>query len=140
AHHLEVCFLLRDAARSLEAQLHTAGGKPVKQTPLARAKAGFAWVVRQVRLPAGEPADEEAAPPAPVLYRGHGTALERALVFLALLEQFGLDEDDTSALQGCLVFCPDDKGTRRLWACGVASGESLYLFDPRLGLPVPGPG
>jgi hypothetical protein len=65
-------------------------------------------------------------------------------VFLALLEQFGLDEDAAAGLQGCLVLCPGgEKGGPRLWACGVAVGaepDALYLFDPRLGLPIPGPG
>src|SRR5438132_607129 len=83
---LEACFLLRDAARSLEVGL--AGGKAARQTPLDRAEAGFAWVVREVRLPppGRQPISAEPAPPAPVLRRGQGSPLERALVFLALLE------------------------------------------------------
>ncbi|MFO0843492.1 MAG: hypothetical protein U0797_14005 [Gemmataceae bacterium] len=144
AHHLDACFLLRDAARSLELAPMAAEGKPpVRQSSLDRAAAGFAWVVRQVRL---LPADKQAlfdapAPPAKVLRRGTGSPLERALVFLALLEQFGLDEEEAAGPQGCLVFAPDAKGQKRLWACGVAAGgDGLYLFDPRLGLPVPGPG
>lgn len=143
AHHLDACFLLRDAARSLELAPMTAEGKSAKQSPLDRAAAGFAWVVRQVRLlpPEKQALFDAPAPPAYVLRRGTGSPLERGLVFLALLEQFGLDEDEAAGLQGCLLFAPDDKGQKRLWACGVAgAGDGLYLFDPRLGLPVPGPG
>jgi hypothetical protein len=147
AHHLESCFLLRDAARSLE--LVVAAGR-TKQTPLERAELAFAWVVRQVRLQPpsaqGDAVTQEPAPPAFVLRRGWGTPLERALVFLAVLEQFGLDDEAAAGLQGALLFCPgagkgEEKG--RLWACGVAVGEhadALHLFDPRLGLPLPGPG
>ena len=143
AYHLDSCFLFRDAARSLEVPLLTgAGGKTAKPAPLDYAVAGFDWVVRQVRLSEIKAIDEQA-PPAAILRRGVGSALQRSQVFLALLEQFGLDESDASGLQGCLVYCPDDKGVRRLWACGVAVGtkpESLYLFDPRVGLAIPGPG
>jgi hypothetical protein len=147
AHHMECCFLLRDAANWLE--LEVAAGQK-KQTPLERAELAFAWVVRQVRLqpPAlqGQQAAQEAAPPAFVLRRGWGSALERALVFLALLEQFGLKDDASAGLQGALLFCPGPAGGEdksRLWACGVTIGEqpdAIYLFDPRLGLPLPGPG
>jgi tetratricopeptide (TPR) repeat protein len=145
-HHLDSCFLFRDAARSLEMPpLSGAGGKAAKVLPLHYAVAGFDWVMRQVRL--SDISDTQAgeqAPPAAILRRGVGSALQRSLVFLALLEQFSLDDADTSGLQGCLVYCPDGKGVRRrLWACGVAIGtkpESLYLFDPRVGLAIPGPG
>src|SRR5262249_53770538 len=146
AHHLEACFLLRDAARTLELGAVTGGGKAARQTPLDRAVAGFAWVVRQGPRPPPhrQPTSPGPAPPAPVLRRGQGSPLERALVFLALLERFGLDEDAAAGLQGCLVLRPGgEKGEPRLWACGVAVGaapDALYLFDPRLGLPIPGPG
>ncbi len=143
AYHLDSCFLFRDAARSLEVpQITGAGGKTAKLAPLDYAVAGFDWVVRQVRLSAVQDADEKA-PPAAILRRGVGSAFQRAQVFLALLEQFGLDGSGSSDLQGCLVFRPDEKGVRQLWACGVAIGtkpESLYLFDPRVGLAIPGPG
>ncbi len=143
AHHLETCFLLRDAARGVELAMPGA-----KQTPLEQAQLAFAWVMRQVRLPqfattaAANALDQELLPLGFVLRRGWGTARQRALVFLGLLEQIGLDSDDSSRLQGALLFCPDEKGQRRLWACGVAMGdkpEALYLFDPRMGLPIPGP-
>ena len=144
AHHLDSCFLFRDAARTLEIPPLTGpGGKVAKLAPLDYAAAAFDWVARQVRLAdATVTGPDEQAPPAAILRRGVGSPLQRAQVFLALLEQFALD-DATSGLQGCLLFCPDDKGISRFWACGVAVGpkpETLYLFDPRVGLAIPGPG
>jgi hypothetical protein len=144
--HLDCCFLLRDVARSLEVKAPGAGGggKALRPAPLDQAAAAFAWVVRQVRL--REDQGGEAVPPQFVLRRGWGTALERALIFLALLEQVGGDEADNGpggGLVGCLVFLPlKEPAGRRLWACGVtAEGDpNIYLFDPRLGLPLPGPG
>jgi hypothetical protein len=145
AHHLETCFLLRDAARWLELARPGGRGSTVKQSPLEQAELAFDWVMRQVRLP--PPASPGAAEPpllplAFTLRRGWGTAQQRALVFLALIEQLGIEHDSSSWLHGALLFCPDDKGHRRLWACGVAIGDTpdaFYLFDPRLGLPIPGP-
>jgi hypothetical protein len=136
-HHLDACFLLRDAARALELKGLPNGpdGKPLQPTPLDRAAAAFAWVVRQVRPgPAEEP-----APSAFALRRGWGTSVERMLVFLDLLEQ--LRRADGADLVSCLVLCPDKEGKPRLWACGVVVGDGtdVYLFDPRLGLPLPGP-
>jgi hypothetical protein len=129
AHHLEGCLLMRDAARSLEPE-----GGPVT---LAQVEAAFAWVVRQVRLDGR--GGVEPVPPAYVIRRGWGTDLERALVFLALLEQMG--GPDAPAPQGALVTLSGET-RQRAWACGVAladKADALYLFDPRLGLPLPGP-
>ncbi len=143
ARHLESCFLFRDAAKSLELSPMKGSTVTAKQSSLDRAKEGFAWVMRQVRL---VPAEKQVVtdlptPPALVLRRGTGSALERALVYLALLEQFGLDEDETLGLQGVLMFVPDEKGQPRFWCCGVTIGNetAVYLFDPRMGLPLPGP-
>ncbi len=144
AHHLETCLLLREVARTLEIPPVEAGGKTYRHTPLERAAAAFAWVCRQVRLdvPGLEQASAEPAPVAYVLRLGRGGPLERALVFLALVEQFGLEDDDNAGLQGCIILAKGEKGPN-LWACGVTVGnkpDAIYLFDPRLGLPLPGPG
>jgi hypothetical protein len=148
SYHLETCFLLRDAARFLELPTPGGRGSAVKQSPLDQAQLAFAWVMRQVRLPqlataaAPSTVEPDPIPLSFALRRGWGTALQRALIFLALLEQFGLDEDGSSSLHGSLLYCPDAKGQKHLWACGVAIGdkpEGLYLFDPRLGLPIPCP-
>jgi len=248
AAHLETCFLLRDAAQSLEVA-GAAGRNKTEPAGLQRARSAFEWVCRQVRLEPpprfdlagafqvrfrgadrdrdgfltkdevkGNPYFEgqfaamdrdgdgrisekeltdflDRLPPAPpsfVLKRGSGTALERAVVFLALLEQVGLALDQGAIFQaadrdrdgyltkdevkgnpyfegqfaaidrdgdgkisekeamdfldrlvrGCLLFVPGRGKQPELWACGVVLAnepESVYLFDPRLGLPLPGP-
>jgi hypothetical protein len=135
--YLEQCLLLRDAAGLLQPGVPVKGpdGKPVRPTALDRAAAAFAWVMRQVRL---EDKDPGTAPPAYVLRRGWGSGLERGLVFLALLRQAGAPGD----LQGCLVFHKGkDDSAPRFWACGVLAGaaDEIFLFDPRLGLALPGP-
>lgn len=125
-HYLEHCFLFRDALKSLR-------GPDEASPPLLLTRqlaTAFAWVVRHVQL---REAPGEPAPPAFVLRRGHGTSLERSLVFLSLLQQMNVP--------GCLISVPGRDGPR-LWACGAlveADGGNILLFDPRLGLPLPGP-
>ncbi|HZT80712.1 MAG TPA: hypothetical protein VFA26_10835 [Gemmataceae bacterium] len=134
AHHLDLCFLMRDAAASLLPE----GPTP---PPAEAARLAFAWTVRQVRLvqqPGRDPRllptterDGFVVPPQFALRRGWGSAAERALVFLALLHQLDID--------GCLVCLPGGEGNRPLlWACGAVAGKDLLLFDPCLGLPIPG--
>jgi hypothetical protein len=139
-HYLFQCFLMRDAANALEVKgvRSKAGGAAVREKPLDQAARAFAWVMREVRLRSEE---GEAAPPSFVVRRGWGSGLERALIFLALLEQLGEPDAPQRELLGFLLHVPDAKGNKRLWACGVVIGEGkdVYLFDPYLGLPLPGP-
>jgi hypothetical protein len=141
AAYLADAFYLRDAARSLDVR----GLPPEKQ-----AAVGFAWVCRQVypkvwQVPT--PDGLQYGPPLPptaILRRGYGTGLERAYVFLALLQQLGLD--------GCLVGPPGQEQavTQKIvdgklwkgpfWAVGVLTGQDIALFDPWRGEPLPGPG
>jgi len=138
--HLFRCFLMRDAANALEVKgvRSQAGRQAVHVKPLDQAVRAFDWVMREVRL---RPDEGEASPPSFVIRRGWGTALERALVFLALLEQIGDPDTPQPELLGFLLETPDGKGGTNLWACGVVIGDSkdVYLFDPNLGLPLPGP-
>ena len=140
------CFYLRDAARSLDQP-----GSP----PQKLAQLGFAWVCRQVYLNPWlievEPgvAVGTALPPTAVLRRGYGSGLERAYVFLALLQQLGID--------GCLIGPPDaatkpsvlvvngpdgkpltgaPKGP--FWAVGARVAGDVLLFDPWRGQQLPG--
>jgi hypothetical protein len=139
AHHLELCYLLRDAARSLEVKT-PGGSRGAQQTPLDLATAAFGWVTREVRL--DERPTPGTLPPTYTLQRGWGSGLERALVFLTLLTQFGAYDGKPTDLTGCLLMVRDKPGDApRPWACGVLAGKDndLYLFDPHLGLPLPGP-
>jgi hypothetical protein len=98
---------------------------------LQQASAAFDWVIRQIRLVG---LGGEALPPEFVLRRGFGTANERALVFLNLLDQLGIDT--------CRIAVPGEGPSAprlRYWASGVLVGDQIYLFDPAIGLPVPGP-
>jgi hypothetical protein len=147
-YHLDGAFLLHDAAtHALEPE--EVGVDLPAPAPLERATAAFAWVVREVRL--AEPTVLGLAPPQFVLRRASGTPLERALVYLDLLDQLGTTGDiaepkegqaeSPPPLLGCLVFCRDKPADApRLWACGVVlnGGPDVFLFDPRLGMPLPG--
>jgi hypothetical protein len=125
AHHLETAFLLHDAATSF-----TREGGLTDLPPLTRATLAFDWSVRQVRLQ--EDRDGDPLPVPFVMRRGFGTAMERALVFLALLQQFDVP--------GCLIAKQEPLANSfPLWCCGVLVENDIYLFDPRMGLPVPGP-
>ncbi len=140
-HHLFGCLLMHDTAHDgleVKGVRGKAGGQAVREKPLDQAASAFAWVMREVRL---HPGEGEADPPSYVVHRGWGTALERALIFLALLEQLGDPSVPESDLLGFLLEVPDKSGNKRLWACGVLTGDSkdVYLFDPSLGLPLPGP-
>jgi hypothetical protein len=134
AQHVNVCLQLRELTESLELQ-----GLP----PLTQATEAFGWVVRNVTLRAGYPG--VVLPPQVTLRVGEGTADERAVLFLALLQQLDID--------GCMLAVPGEgPGGDRTWIPGAlikdakstkksAGGKAeIYLFDTRLGVPVPGPG
>jgi hypothetical protein len=123
AYYLAEAIELRDAARALGVQ---------DLPKLKQAELAFQWVMRQVVL---QERQDDWMPPQAVLHGGQGTARERALVFLALLRQLNLD--------GCLIATPGDKlDGPRFWTAGVLieekSKRDIYLFDTRLGLPLPG--
>ena len=118
AHYLDECFLLRDAARSAEV---TGLGS------LAQTHADFRWVMRNVLL--HEQVDDWT-PPAATLRRGYGSAVDRALVFLALARQ--------SQREGCLIVVPGSDPLQFLVAVLDPKTAKLHLFDSRLGLAVRG--
>jgi hypothetical protein len=119
-HYLDECFLLRDAARSLDVGA---------QGTLKQAHHLFRWVMRNV-LPHEQ--IDSWTPPAFTLRRGHGSPLERSLVFLALLRQ--------AQIEGCLIVVPDLQPQQFLVAVLDSTPKSpgLHLFDPRLGLALMG--
>jgi hypothetical protein len=123
SYYLDLCFLVRDAARFLDAERLSAEKK---------AELAFAWVCRELRL-TGRP-EADVLPPQYALRRGIGTPLERALSFLGVLGQLGVE--------GCLVDFPGP-ADKPYTVAGVIAKEDgravVYLFDPHLGMPLPGP-
>ena len=96
----------------------------------ARATAGFGWVMRQAALQEGA---SSAFPPDFVLRRGWASSAERALVFVALLPHLGID--------GCMIVIPGPDGGQRgsrYWIPGALIDNEIYLFDTRMGMPLPG--
>lgn len=117
--YLEEGLLLRDAVRSLGVD---------RLPPPQQAEAAFAWISRQIRLleTPGLP-----VPPHYTLRRGRGTSFERSLAFLGLVRQLDLP--------GCIVaFAPEAGKTPDRLLPGVLVDKDIYLFDSRMGLPLPG--
>jgi hypothetical protein len=119
AHYLDETVLCHDIARALD----VTGLKPVE-----KARAALNWVVVNLR-PAEIPGP--AIPTWYVAMRGVGTNLERTYVLLRLLQQLDID--------ACLVGDDSAAGSADgLWAVGVLADGQVYLFDVRMGLPLPG--
>lgn len=95
--------------------------------PLTRVDLLFDWTVRNLQLDA----DDELLPayrPWQSMVLGHATAAGRAWVFAQLCRHRDIP---------CVVVRPQGEGD--LWWCGVLIEGELHLYDPRLGLPLPGP-
>ncbi len=108
---------------------------------LDAAVALFDWTVRNIQLdpPVGEGDDphQRAAVmihhPWQALAYGHGTAEHRAWVFAEFCRQQAIDVVLLRPGQG------EDEAKPPLLAAALIE-DQLYLFDPALGLPLPGPG
>jgi tetratricopeptide (TPR) repeat protein len=105
---------------------------------LDRAQRLFDWTVRNIQLdPAPSEEEPEAALPClawHLLLLGHGQAEDRAWLFMLLARQQGMD---------VVLLKPAARKPVTLVGLLDASeqdGAQLYLFDMRLGLPIPGPG
>jgi hypothetical protein len=118
AYYLDETVLYRDIARALDV-----GGLK----PLDKARAALNWGVVNLR-PMDIPGP--AIPPWFVAMRGVGTNLERAYSLLRLLHQLDID--------ACLIGDESAAGSvDGLWAVGALADGQVYLFDVRLGLPLP---
>lgn len=144
ARHIEDCLLLSAVARRVAGD----------GDDLTRVRRVFDWLVRQVQLvPAGAlavPGGMQAqARPYDVLMRAMATEqggwAERAWLFLSLCRQLGLDA-------GLVIYTPPSRGilevqpaaapaapAQAVWCAAVLVEGQPYLFDCRLGLPIPGP-
>ncbi len=109
----------------------------------------FDWTIRNVAFEPLVPTDP--APPGPAfplgmtfrgagyrqsqylaLWHGSGDAWQRAGVFTQLCRQAGID----AAILG---LPREDSGEIEPWCVGVRLGNEIYLFEPGLGIFIPGP-
>ncbi len=102
-------------------------------TPLIAAQELFDWVVRNIQLER-DGSIEIPHMPRELLLFGRGTAVDRAWLFSLLARQQGLD------VVALALPAKDGAEQPRFWLTALAFDDELYLFDPRLGLPIPGPG
>lgn len=98
--------------------------------PLPRAERLFDWVVRNVTL-SNSPRLRNHRPWQTLVF-GRGNAAKRSWLFAMLCRQ--------QRIPCCVITLPagDQGGGDWLW-CGIVDHDQLYLFDPQLGLPLPGP-
>jgi tetratricopeptide (TPR) repeat protein len=87
----------------------------------------FDWVVRNIQLDAGGPGIVHQ--PWQALMYGHGSARHRAWVFVELCRQQQLD---------AVILNSGDGEVSDKWLVALAAEGELHLFDPRLGMPIPG--
>jgi hypothetical protein len=161
--HIEDCMMYRNVTQSV---LSRAKGEAASGDELARARSLFDWTVSQVvlvppgslaaptaRTPEGQPFQAQARP-YDVLLRGMATETggpwaERSWLFLALCRQAQLD---AALLEVVVPVRPPVKRFQktmlpltqlaptgpslRVLCCGVRVGDSVYLFDARLGEPI----
>jgi hypothetical protein len=122
---LQEAIWLRDIARWVVGEERDA----IKQAALL-----FDWTVRNIQVEIPSESDEERVMLTAweALLMGHATADERAWIFVLLCRQLGID-----AVQ--LACYTEDRTRLQPWALGVLDKGELYLFDPKLGLPIPCP-
>lgn len=158
ARHLEDCMMYYGIASRI-------GGTG---DDLSRARRVFDWSVQQLQLvPAGSLGSRQyrqaMARPYDLLLRGMGTEAdgfwaERAWLFIVLCRQLGLDAGLITYTKGNVLEpllggagADGRPGSGLLglakppkpvigWICAVLIEGKAYLFDTRVGLPIPGPG
>jgi hypothetical protein len=124
---LEETLWLRRTSEQIKAKL-----PPERQDDdLALAQALFDWTIRNIQLDAPDPKKARLHFPWQILFYGHGTAEERAWVFICLARQQRLDV--------VMLATRPDAAALQPWLPALFHQDQLYLFDAALGLAIPGP-
>jgi hypothetical protein len=143
ARHIEDCILYNSIATRVAGD----------GDDLTRVRRVFDWMVQQIQLvPSGSLAPRKApqakARPYDVLLRGMATEeddwAERSWLFMALCRQLGVDVGLLSypARLPAFMLRQDESGSKShvSWICAALIDGNPYLFDTRIGMPIPGPG
>ncbi len=122
---------------------HQSDWTDVQLHELRSVAAIFDWVVRNIQLEPTEldvPDDDSEQLPAPrpgvrrtaweALLLGRGDALNRGRLVLLLARQLEIP---------VVMLARDDASETAPWGLGALVGNQLYVLDPKLGLPIPGP-
>lgn len=128
--HLRDCLLLRSMARNVL----RADPSRSERTELARVSAAFRYVIRALELVPRSPRDLPLTP-FELCVLGKGTAEDRAWVFAGLLRQEKFD----AVLIGRPGTAEGPSSPEGPFLVGVLADGNVYLFDPRAGIPIPGP-
>ncbi|HVX10786.1 MAG TPA: tetratricopeptide repeat protein [Pirellulales bacterium] len=125
---------LRQAIWLRDASNWAAGGSA---EDLERAQRIFDWIVRNIQL---DP-DDDAIPRQAwqTMLLGHGPAIDRAWLFALMARQQGLDVVMLATPTGTETNA-DKNAAIQPWLPALFHEGDFYLFEPALGLPVPGPG
>ncbi|MBX3444640.1 MAG: hypothetical protein KF774_19735 [Planctomyces sp.] len=122
-HHLTTARLLGQVA---------SGVLQRESDPLEQALDLWDYVVRQTLLEPDDSAVTRPRTPLEALLVGRATAADRAWTFAELLRQLRLD---------AVIVQPSGNAVRNVWLIGVVRPEGgLWLFEPRIGVPIPAPG
>jgi hypothetical protein len=123
-----------DALAEIMGKLHP-DLTPAQAADLARGLRGFDWVIRNIQLeqpPSGDPEFNGGLGykrlPWQVLIYSRGDYVERAKVFMLLAQEMGLDS---------VMLAVGEGDEQKLWCPALLIGDKLFLFDTRLGLPIP---
>lgn len=133
ARHIEDCLLYQTIVRRIAGQ----------GDDLTRVRRVFDWIVSNIvlvppqSLRFGELSQAQARPH-DVLFRGMATEVpqtpwaERTWLFIAFCRQLNLDA-------AVLAYNPRGSDEHAIWIPGVVIDNQVYLFDPRVGVEIPGP-
>jgi hypothetical protein len=122
--HIRNCLLFRSIARHI--------ANAVEQD-VDRCVSAFNLTTRHVALRVGGET-EEPLTPFEVLLLGRGTPADRAWVFAEILRQLSID---------CVLVEPgtsNEGNPSHDFLVGAILEQGIYLFDPRIGVPIPGAG
>ena len=111
----------------------------------------FDWVIRNVSLEPEYVSDPQASPSYPfgmtfggpgyrqtdwqTLWRGGGDRMQRAGIFTRLCQHAGVP----AAVLAIRTGNADGSTPLQPWAVGVLIQGEIYLYEPLLGMPIPGP-
>lgn len=110
------------------------------QTDLERATNIFKYLMRNTELITSHP-DEIPLSPYQIYLLGKGTAADRAWLFAELLRQLRINSVILSApLPKNQENDGEDWDVNQPFLVGVLLNQQVYLYDPRLGLPLTVPG